>query len=378
MSETSEAAIHERFRPELPEALRRQIAEVEARLAGQDAPPAPAGGQEAEGSEGAPAPEAEAGGGESHPEQGQDHNPPAPPPADASSEIETLRRKIADLEQEARTWKGRERKEREQTQALQAQLDELRAQLAEATRPAPEPGVEPLSEEDIQNYGPDLLDAALRYAMPRIEKRLDAIKADFEKRLAALEQGIDSAKGYVAKTELEKFYERLDKRMPGWREIDVSEAFGNWLDEPDPLTGIIRRNALVEAGRIGDDERAARFFKAFASQNDASTGSRSTVKGKAPPPGTEEKAEPTPAAPVSQEEPPPTLDAFAAPGRPVPSQPSAAPIVQPGAKIWTTAEIAAYYRARARGDHPHSRDPAAAAAMDAEIAAAQMQGRVRA
>ena len=378
MSENTEAALRERFAPELPEALRRQIAQVEERLRGAETPPAPAGGQEAEGSEGAPAPEAEAGGGESHPTQGQDHNPPATPPADGQDDAEALRRKIAALEQEARTWKGRERKEREQTTALQAQLDELRAQLAEAMRPPPEPGMEPLSEEDLQNYGPDLLDAALRYAMPRIEKRMDALKADIERRLDVLEQGVGKVREHTAKTEFDKFCDRLEKRVPGWREIDVTEAFGQWLDEEDPLTGVIRRNALVEACRIGDDVRAARFFEAFANQSGASTESRSTAKGKPSAPGTEEKARPTPTAPESPEAAAPSLEDFAAPGRPSSSQPSAAPIVQPGAKIWTTTEIATYYRARASGNHPHSRDQAAAAAMDAEIAAAQLQGRVRA
>lgn len=375
----NEAALRERFAPELPEALRRQIAEVEARLAATDAPPAPAGGQESVGSEGASAPEAEAGGGESQPTPGQDHNPPATPPADASDEVEELRRKLAALEQEARTWKGRERKEREQVAALQAQLDELRARLAEATKPTPEPGIEPLSDEDLQNYGPDLLDAALRYAMPRIEKRMEALKADIESRLEALEQGVDRVKVHTAEDAREKFFGRLDERTKdwtkSWREIDRTEEFGAWLDEEDPLTGVIRRNALVDACRIGDDARAVRFFEAFASQTGVSTGSRDSAKGKATPSGTEET---TPTAPASQEAPAPSLEDFAAPGRPVPSQPSAAPIVQPGAKIWTHAEIAAYYRARARGDHPHSRDQAAAALMDAEIASAQAQGRVRA
>lgn len=385
------AAIHERYAPPVPDAVKRQRAEVDAMMRGGDpaqpAPATPAGGQVVPGTPvegGEPLTEADAGGQGSQPPPAR--APQVEPPADApesgdapdrdsNSGIESLRRQLAAAEQEARTWKGRHSKTAEEQKALQDRVSDLERRLKEASAKPPPKDVDAPSAEEVETYGSDLLDVTRRFALADLRERLDAALGPVLERLDALEAGVGSVQARSAKTEWEKFLERLEKRVPDWKTVDESTAFGAWLDEEDPLFGVPRRNGLVAATEKLDDVRVARVFEAFQNQTGTrSGGSRGTKPADQPAAGTGAK---TTSAQPAEEDTRPTLEDLAAPGSPTSSQPSVSPTGGPGEKkVWRISEVNAYFRARSKGDHPHSHDPRAARLMDEEINRANLEGRI--
>jgi hypothetical protein len=402
VSATNEQALREKYAPPMPDAVRRQKEAVERMLAQQNGDPAsgtpdpaapvgvqdgpPESGSDAR-ADGADAAPADAGGASAVALPEGDSPAPSAPPADARKKrtedgsgdsgesVESLRRRLAEATQEARTWKGRHNKTAEEQKALADKVAELEAKLREATR-KPEPEIKELTAEELDAYGADLLDVAKRFTMPAVKELLEAALAPLRDRIADLERGVGNAQSYVAKTEWDRFLERLDARVPGWREVDTTEAFANWLDEEDQFFGLPRRVGLVKATEARDDVRVAKVFEAFFDQTKARSGRSRTAKRVGDSmAGTESGNVLTTAQ--TEPEPPPSLEAFAAPGRPAPSQAGSPPPRAGEKRIWTMAEVNLYYRARAKGEHPHSRDPAAASRMDEEIALANMEGRIR-
>lgn len=393
MSE-SMSAMREKFAAPLPEAVRRQKEEVEALMRGgqpapEGAPPPTAGGQEGAGPGAQPPVGAEGSGVQPTSDGAQQAASSAPTPgetpqgepkgSDSKDDAESLKRQLREAEQEARTWKGRHAKTAEEQRALAAKIADLEARLEDAAR-TPEPELKEVSADEVEAYGQDLLEVAKRYVMPAARAEFERAMAPILKRLDALENGVGRVEAKEAKSEWDSFLEKLDSRLPTWRKVDSSEAFMRWLDQEDEVFGEPNRKALENAAGSRNVERAAKVYERYLDQTGKGAGrSRGTKAAGTPAAGTEsgspaQGAETT--AQPAQEDTRPTLEDLAAPGRPGSSQP--APMaVQPGARIWTQADITAYYRARQQRSHPHYSDRAAAAAMDAEIANAQREGRVR-
>lgn len=307
---------------------------------------------------------------------------PASPPAEGftaspNSEIETLRAQIKALEQDARTWRGRYDtelpRERQMRQQAESQLAALttRLEALEAAKPAPAQDYEPLSTDEIDQYGADMFAMIERALMPKVLAQVSAALSGLNMRFDRIEGNLTQTTSRVAHTEQEKFYARIDERVSGWREVDENPAFHAWLKTADPIFGEPYENALAKAARIGDDAAVSKVFEAFLNQQDAS-GSRVPSRGapRSPAPGTGE----TPTAPQAAAS--PSLESLAAPGKPSPA-PSPANGGQPGAKRnWTQDSIRQFYADQARGVY---RDRAAEAdQIEREIAAAMRENRIRA
>lgn len=356
----------------VPEAIRTRAAQVDnmIRSLGNPQAPAPAqGGSEGAGSEAA-VPDAtptDAGGAGAQPAPTQ-ATPPADAPPPQNDELQALKARLAAIEQDARTWKGRYEaelpRERETRRQLEDQIKELTARLTEAPA-SPSSDYAAPSQEELDTYGKDLFDVARRFIMPDVERMLKDIEKRLVARIESVTNDVGVTRQEVAKTEFERFKDRLAARIPNWETIDVDASFSLWLDEVDPLYGVARRNGLTAAVKAHNDELTARIFTAYLNQQGAG-GSRSTTTAEpAPVVGTE------PAATAPQPASGPKLEDFAAPGKPAPSQtPDPA---QPGPKIWKVSEIQAFYREVARGAYRGRDDEKAR--IEREIAAAQREGR---
>ena len=375
MSETTERPNTGGADSHMPSGVREAAARADEMIRAMSAaqiPPAPAEGQDAGGPEGASGGTApsSAAGGEVPQSPPAEPTPPATPPADVhAEETQALKDEIARLKQEARTWKGRYEaetpRERAGREEAEAKLAELQARVADSEK-KPESTMDPLSEEEVDRYGEDLLKIAARFVMPIVDARLARLEARFAEQFTDISGKVERTESHTAKSEWDKFTDALTKRMPTWKEIDSKETFGQWLDEIDPLFGEPRRKAVDSAAQNRDVERAARVFEAFVSQN----GAKESRVAKQDKPAVPQ----APTAPVDQPT-SPTLAALAAPGNPSPSQQPATPGGQPGAKVWMISEIQDFYRAKGRGEY---RDRAAEAdRIERDIAAAQREGRVR-
>jgi hypothetical protein len=367
----------ETFVSAVPAAIRQRAAAADELLKATNTQQAPApdqGGSEGAGSEppSAQADPTDAGGAGSQPEPVM-AAPPSDAPAPQAPDAETeLRARLARMEQELKTWRGRYEaelpRERDARMTLEEEIRKLRDRMAEPPK-VEDSGITPPTSEELENYGKDIFDVARRYIMPEIVRMNAELERRLIARIEAVSSDVGAAKQQVTKTAKDRFVERLTSKVPNWQQVDIAPEFGAWLDEVDPLYGLPRRAALDKAVGTLDDDHVARIFTAFLNQQGPGESQGTKAPIPAPAAGTEQTA--TAPQPASG----PSLADLAAPGKPTPSSQASEP-TQPGAKIWLMSEIRDFYKAVARGDWRNRPDEKAR--KEAEIAQAQRDRRVRA
>jgi len=206
-------------------------------------------------------------------------------------------------------------------QSLEEQLDEMK------NAKPPELLVKP---EEIEQYGEGLIDVARRVAREELASK-DAI-------ISKLRSEIDSVKSVQSRVVQDSFFRSLTEMVPDWEALNDDTNFLNWWDEVDDLTGETRQALLGRAEQSRDPVRAAKFFNTYKKMSQ-------TWAAKS-------------AASLEQQIVPPTNQA--------PSTPQSK-------KIWTRAEITNFYNRVRRG----SISDADAVAIEADIASASVEGRIR-
>lgn len=211
---------------------------------------------------------------------------------------------------------------------LKTQLQSLTEQV-EALKNAkpPEPLVKP---EEIEEYGEGLIDVARRIAREELaakQHEIDSLKAKLESLSNVTTQKVES-----------DFFKSLTDLVADWKDINQDPKFLAWLDEVDELTGQTRQDLLSAAERARDAGRTAKFFTAFKKAS-SSWAANSTA----------------------------ALESQVAPAS---SQNTPTP---PAKKVWTRAEVSDFY-GRVRRGEISDKD---AVAIEADIHAAQIEGRIR-
>jgi hypothetical protein len=227
----------------------------------------------------------------------------------------------------------------------------LHAQRLLNERPAVQPSPPPasqsyLTEQDVQNYGNDLLDVAQRAALQTVSphlQRLDHENAELRNRLAqesrrALDQAVEAA-------------------VPNYREIDRDSRWHRWLLGIDLYSGRVRQQLLNEAIAAASAPRVISFFKGFLNE-EVATGH------------IEPASAPAASAP---REPAVNLASLAAPGR---ARPAGGDITSlpPEKPTYTRAQLRDLYTAHRKGAYIGRE--AEWARIDADIIAAGREGRV--
>lgn len=329
----------------LPAGVRKQVERADQLIAQLGiAPPAEPAPAPAPPAEPAPAPPPPA------PEPAVAPAPPPPaPPAPAPAPV------AEDWEHKYRVLQGKYDAEvpelNRQLRAVRAEVTTLRSDLA-AARAAPPPAPKRVTQEEIDEFGPELLDVIARKA----QEIYEPIVADLKQQVANLST---QQKTVVEKSFEEaraKLIDELGRRVPNYQEVNNSPLFIGWLDKDDPYSGEQRGLMLTRAYEANDTERVIRFFTGFLSEHAA--------------------VNPNPApAPGSQQGSPPRVDlnGYIAPGTSttVPKIDGA----QGEKRIWRQGEIAAFYAAVNRGDF--KKNPDQRARTEADIIAAGREGRVR-
>jgi hypothetical protein len=240
----------------------------------------------------------------------------------------------------------------EQLMELGNQNMQLQAQLRrQAQRQPPAPPQAALTDQDVSNYGPELVDFTKRAA-------LDAVRPTLSK----LEQENLELKQRLNQQQTVGVYEALEQAVPDWRAINDNPRFKQWCALPDLYSGQVRGQLLNAALRAGHAPRVIAFFKGFQSEEAAT--------GHLPDP------QPRP-APQPARQPAIPLASLSTPGREQPSgggtQATATSANQK--PVYTRANIAEFYARRNRGEYVGREDEAAAHERD--LFAAQREGRVR-
>lgn len=222
-----------------------------------------------------------------------------------------------------------------------------------AGRPAPRR----LTEKEISEYGADLIDVMGRRAMEVADTVVQPALYDVSGRLARLEQQLGNVRQTVAYDGQSRMYDTLGKEVPDWNQINNSPEFVRWLGMPDPLSGQIRHNMLIEAFNGQQTNRVIEFFRRYVADQ-APSGLQS--QGLQPGPTINSGSAPQV-----------DLMALAAPGRAKPGQTQ----VTPEKPIINRAEISTFYRDKAMGRFAGRDDEVSR--IEQEIFAASREGRIR-
>lgn len=281
--------------------------------------------------------------------------PPSPPPAPEPP---------ADWEHRYNTLRGKYDAE---VPNLRAQLDGVHQLLATMQRPPappPEPPPAPrepvklgATDKDVADYGQDLIESVGRWVQPLVEDRVGEIRRQYDERLKHLTTNVQHVQTATAQ---ERVHDALDRDSivgDKWRAINNDVVFLDWLTKNDPFTGQKRQDLLHAAYHQGDANRTSAFFRAFLAEQTATT---------PPAPG------PTPQTPDNPAAGRPSLEAFAAPGRPAgsPSVGSA-----PEKRVWRKDEVSAFYNDKVAGRYRGRETDAAR--IEQELFDALREGRIR-
>lgn len=318
------------------------------------------------------------------PTTGQNPPPPTIPPTNpdsAPTSESDLAERLRRAEAEASTWRGRHNAE---TKRLADEIAELRQQLDAASAKRAKDGLaEVLGEvkgatpEEVENYGEAMLDVAARYVMPRVremvERAVMGLRAEITEQLQPVTGRVDHVAMTVEEQAKARFLSGLDEHCPTWRTLDTDAGFNGWLDQPDPMFGVARREGLDRATQNRDAARVAAFFNAYLNQRGGGAGAvpgggtnRPASAGTGRPQGAP--------APAGQDDGPPTLADLAAPGGGRRQSTAATDGGAGQPKVWTRQEISAFYAQVGRGDW--AADPVRRDRVEREIARAQREGRV--
>ena len=250
--------------------------------------------------------------------------------------------------------------------AMTAKINKLEGEIAGLkAAPAPEPA-NPLTQSEIDQFGPDLIDIIRRVAKSEtgvaLDEQLRPIKATVEQVQETVAN--PSEDGTV---DVERMLTDLAEAVPDWEKQNTNPKFLDWLDEKDPFSGKVRTELMAEAWNEGDSERVINLFQGFQKEN--------AVVNPDDEPSTETPENDPPAEETENPEQP--LDELVAPGTPKTGSTGAQN--ESGKRIWTQKEIQEFYAYKNEfiKKNPERELPENVILQERDIFAAQGEGRIR-
>lgn len=247
--------------------------------------------------------------------------------ADAQAEIERLTRQF----NAERVEEGRLRRANELNKELEEKLRKKDAELQAAAAAAPQASV--LTEDEERLLG-DLKDPFTKLARDIVLKETATLLKPVNERMDQFARMSEAAFGAT-----------IEQYVPDWESQNEDQRFLAWLNQIDPATHLLRMDLLKRAEAARQGFRVAEIFLAFRENRDIET------RGAA----------------LAQH---PNIDHGPGSGNPPPVDNTSQ------AGTISRAEIAAFYRDKARG-HYRGKDKEAAE-IEAQINAAVTQGKVTA
>lgn len=338
----------------------------------------------------APAPEGQKGGdplSDSAPESAQGGTPPAEPPAapkSPSPKAEPAQPASppsgegegGDFQHKYQVLQGKYNKEvprlQQENRELASTLQELRQRLTntetllaslkqQGEAPKQEPKKPLISEKEIEEFGPDLVDLMRRVAQMTAEEQLAAFGKQLTPRFQQLEQRASTAANSVAKSERQKLLDSLGDAVPNWQQMNTDPEFLGWLDQRDPFSRVKRGELLRDAYEANDSESVIAFFQSFQRENAA----------------VQDDPAPAAAAPKQEtpvKEAPRRLDDYVAPGTP---KTGTADAQGESGRIWTRQDIRDLYSKFEMYRKKGKPVPKELMAQEADVIKAQHEGRIR-
>ena len=246
-------------------------------------------------------------------------------------------------------------------------LENMLASLSVQQRPAADQGApsQPAGEkyryvkdEERSEFGEDLYDFIKRAAREAVEPVVDQRFQEVSQKLGKTEKTVSSVAANVVQSARDKLHATLTDQVPTWEQLNTDETFLAWLDQEDPYSGSKRGTLLTQAYNANNAPRVVAIFKGFLNEHAAVS-----------PPGTPAPSNASQATGGPQV----NLDTLVAPG--APSAGAAGAPNEANKRIWTQADIAAFYRdvqlGKFRNNLTRQRE------LEQDIFAAGREGRIR-
>jgi hypothetical protein len=249
-------------------------------------------------------------------------------------------------------------------------MRQMQTEYQKATRP-PLPGTGDLppmvTDKEIQDYGPDLIDVMKRVAIEATMPMLKPIATT----VGQMQARVETTESEASRQFLSRMHSSMDQTVPGWAELNKDPNFIAWTKRNDVYSGLNRQELLQKAWYAGDSNRVAAFFQGYLAEEAAVDPAAAQARQQAYGNGYAGHApNGSPAPSIQQPAPRVTLESLAAPGRA-----RAATNVPAGKPVWTSAGISQFYMDVARGVFA-GRD-AERVATEADLMAAQREGRIQ-
>lgn len=237
-----------------------------------------------------------------------------------------------------------------QLKEVTKQLEELKAQVDEANKEAKQAKAQAeherlknlVTDEDRQEFGEDLIEVQRKVAREELADLVQQIE-DLKNTNSELRERLDRTGSEVS---MASFEQKLERRIPGFSQLNSSPEWIEWLNEVDPILRAPRGAAAQKAYSEGDIEGVAYYVDLFK---------------KTQQPKPERKKKPSPEL-ENQIQPPRSASSQATP--------------QPKGKVYTNADIQRMFKRVTELGVAGRIDEARK--LEAEIDAAYTQGRVAA
>lgn len=263
-------------------------------------------------------------------------------------------------EHKYKTLQGMYNREKTNVSELTGRVDALQGMLGKLQdmREAAAPGVavedavaSTLTDDEIKDYGPELIDVMKRAAVEAVQGELSTLRQEN----ADLKAAVGSVGQTQAQSVKEKLYASLAEQVPNWKQVNTHPDFLEWLNQEDVYSGLARGQMLTRAFTQNDTVRVVRFFKGFLSENAA----------------LQPAADVNPPVEVPAPTPKVDLASLASPGQ---GSGGGADNINETGRLWRESEIGTFYEDARKGKFKGRQD--VYDATEREIQNAMNQGRI--
>jgi hypothetical protein len=132
-----------------------------------------------------------------------------------------------------------------------------------------------LTQQDVENYGSELLDVSQRAALQAIAPHLQQT----ESHLQQLARENADLRARQAREQRRRLDQQVEQAIPNYRDFDHDPRWHQWLKGVDLMSGRVRQQLLNEAIQHGNVSRVLSFFNGFQQEAGGSPQAQ-TVSGR--------------------------------------------------------------------------------------------------
>lgn len=105
----------------------------------------------------------------------------------------------------------------------------------------------------------------------RMQGTIQTLESRLASELEGTKKEVNATREAAAQTAAEAYYQSLDDKVEGWREVNTDPDFHAWLEEEEGISGRTRGEILKESHESLNARRVARIFSEYKRQKEGTT-----------------------------------------------------------------------------------------------------------